>query len=110
MVWNRCFAPGSQGEASTSLKTPRLPDDWVSMPRSIFEPQLRPRCPVSNTERQRRFRERNPGYFKRYYKRKCPLQEEAIRIMLARPRVEKPADPVIVVPDPLPQDVAPSGC
>jgi len=34
--------------------------------------------PMSNAERQRRFRERNPGYYNRYYKRLTPAETERL--------------------------------
>lgn len=53
--------------------------------------RLRPAPAMSNTERQRRFRERNPGYYQRLHaKRRAEVQalgerRRAIALMLAKP-------------------------
>ena len=43
---------------------------------------LRNRAPISNTERQRQFRERNPGYYQRLHARESRRIKAALEAML----------------------------
>src|SRR5689334_4239690 len=39
---------------------------------------LKPAPPIPNVERQRKFRERNPGYYRKYYARKRSIRLAAV--------------------------------
>jgi hypothetical protein len=39
---------------------------------------LKPAPPIPNVERQRQFRERNPGYYRKYYARKKSIRLAAV--------------------------------
>ena len=45
----------------------RIADLWVMQNPPMYPATGRYGGPMSNVERQRRFRERNPGYHRRYY-------------------------------------------
>jgi hypothetical protein len=44
---------------------------------------LKPAPPIPNVERQRQFRERNPGYYRKYYARKRSIRLAAVAQMKA---------------------------
>ena len=66
------------------VKSARARADAQDMPMPMFQPRgMHP--PMSNTERQRQFRERNPGYYGRLHrKRKAELEAMARATVEAR--------------------------
>ena len=65
---------------------------------------LRPVPPMSNTERQRRFRERNPGYYQRLHARARARVKEAIaqKAAIAQLLAVKPAPLMLPAPVEIP--------
>ena len=52
-----------------------------------WKPGVHPSAPMSNTERQRRFRERNPGYYKRLHRKR----RAAVAALSAAKKAERAA-------------------
>ena len=68
--------------------------------------------PMSNAERQRRFRERNPGYYARIQARKRASAKRGAKQFLAALRLKRQGEPSLTPLDAPSQEtqVAPTAC